>query len=321
LNPGRLEEPPAAETALAIRSPQWLGLANGEWCGHGAGDLPADQRPDDGAALCFDSAPLAERLEILGAPIAELELSADRPQAFVVARLCDAAPDGTSTLVTYGVLNLTHREGHADPAPLEPGRRYAVQVQLNDVAQAFPAGHRIRLALSNAYWPTIWPSPEPVALTLFSGASSLSLPLRPPRPEDALLPAFAAPEAAPPWRRTVLVPGRSARRVERDVLAGTTTTTVEGDEGVYRLEAIDLEVAQSSCQRYTIADHDPTSARVEIAWTVRRARGDWRIRTETRTVMTCTATTFEIAATLEAFEGERRVFSRTWDRSVPRDLV
>jgi hypothetical protein len=37
--------------------------------------------------------------------------------------------------------------------------------------------------------------------------------------------------------------------------------------------------------------------------------------------MTCTRDRFELAATMEAFEGERRVFSRTWDRSVPRDLV
>ena len=100
-----------------------------------------------------------------------------------------------------------------------------------------------------------------------------------------------------------------------------TTTTVISDEGIYRLDAIDLEVGQSSIQRYSIEDDDPTSARVAIAWMTTRARGAWRIRTETRTVMTCTREAFLIAATMEAFEAERRVFSRTWDREVPRDLV
>ena len=327
LNSSGLEPQPAPETALRVQSPMWLGLTNGEWCPHGlSADLPADQRLDDGAAVCFETAALAEPLEILGAPVVELELAADRPHAFVVARLGDVGGDGETTLVTYGALNLTHRDSHAQPAPLERGRRYRVRVQLNDVAHAFPAGHRIRLALSNAYWPTLWPSPEPVMLTLWTGASTLVLPVRPARAEDAALRPFAEPEAAPPVRRTVLRPGHSERRIERDPLHRLTTTIVTNDEGSHRLEAIDLEVAQSSIQRYTIADDDPLSARVEISWRVSRARGNWRIRTETRTVMTCSPGAFEIAATLEAFQGAgetrwRRVFSRSWDRSVPRDLV
>ena len=323
LGPGRLGR--AADARGRARDP-FAAVARASAPASGArtgcsNELPADQQFDDGAALCFETAPLAEGLEILGAPVVELELAADRPNAFVVARLSDVGRDGETTLVTYGVLNLTHRESHAEPEALEPGRRYRVRLQLNDVAQAFPAGHRLRLALSNAYWPTVWPSPEPVTLTLFAGASALTLPVRAPRPEDDDLRPFAEPEAAPPWRRTVLAPGRSERKVERDPLRRLITTTVISDEGVWRLDPIDLEVGQSSVQRYSIEDDDPTSARVEIAWTVTRARGAWRIRTETRTVMTCTREAFEIAATLEAFEAERRVFARTWDRSLPRDLV
>ena len=196
--------------------------------------------------------PLAEGFEILGAPVVTLELAADRPNAFVVARLYDVGRDGESTRVTYGVLNLTHRDSHEHPEPLEPGRRYRVRVQLNDVAHAFPAGHRIRLALSNAYWPTVWPSPEPVTLTLATGVSTLALPVRPPRAEDEQLRPFAEPEAAPPWRRTSCVPGGSERKIERDPLLRLTTTTVTSDEGVWRLDAIDLEVGQRSVQRYRI---------------------------------------------------------------------
>jgi putative CocE/NonD family hydrolase len=322
LSPGRLGEQAEGESVLEIHSPQWLGFSAGEWCAHGlSNDLPADQQFDDGAAVCFETAPLVEGFEILGAPVALLEISADRPNAFVVARLGDVGRDGETTLVTYGVLNLTHRESHAHPESLEPGRRYRVGVQLNDVAHAFPQGHRIRLALSNAWWPTLWPSPEPVTLTLVTGASSLVLPVRQPRAEDAHLRPFGEPEAASAWRRTVLVPGKSERRIERDPLRRLTTTTVVSDDGVYRLDGIDLDVGQSSIQRYAILDDDPTSARVEISWSVTRARGPWRINTETRTVMTCTRDAFEIAATMEAFEAERRVFSRTWDRSIPRDLV
>src|SRR5207302_3015972 len=109
------------------------------------------------------------------------------------------APTSASTLVTRGLLNLTHRESHAQPTPLEPGIRYTVTVCLDAVAYALPAGHRWRVAVSPTYWPWAWPAPEPVTLSLFSGgASRLTLPVRPQRPEDADLPPLPPAESAPP---------------------------------------------------------------------------------------------------------------------------
>ena len=66
-----------------------------------------DQREDDGGSLVFLTEPLAEKLEILGAPLVHLRFSSDKPQALVCARLNDVAPDGRSTRVTVGLLNLT----------------------------------------------------------------------------------------------------------------------------------------------------------------------------------------------------------------------
>ena len=77
---------------------------------------PVDQRADDGRSLSFTSEPLPERLELLGNVRVELELESDRPVAQLAARLCDVAPDGTSSLVTRGVLNLTHRDSHEHPS-------------------------------------------------------------------------------------------------------------------------------------------------------------------------------------------------------------
>ena len=136
------------------------------WAATGA-DLDSDQQADDGLSLVFDSLPLAADLEILGAPVVELELAVDRPLALVVARLCDVDGHGASNRVTYGVLNLTHRDSDAEPVPLEPGRRYRIRLQLNDIAYAFAAGHRLRLALSTSYWPIVFPSPSPATVTVF----------------------------------------------------------------------------------------------------------------------------------------------------------
>jgi hypothetical protein len=42
---------------------------------------------------------------------------------------------------------------------------------------------------------------------------------------------------------------------------------------------------------------------------------------QTTSTMTSTATEFLVDDMLEAFEGGRRVFVKTWSRSFPRDLV
>ena len=85
-------------------------------------DVALEQRAEEGRSLAFDTPPLTERVEILGFPRARLAVSADQPQALLAVRLCDVAPDGSSTLVTRGVLNLTHRESHETPNPSSPAR-------------------------------------------------------------------------------------------------------------------------------------------------------------------------------------------------------
>jgi putative CocE/NonD family hydrolase len=322
LHPARLAAEDGLEVPLSLRSPETLGLYAGRWCPYGlTPDLSLDQRLEDGGALTFDTAPLQERLEILGAPVAELELAVDRPVALVAARLSDVAPDGAATRVSYGLLNLTHRESHAHPTPLQPGRRYRVRLQLNDVGQAFPAGHRIRLALSTAYWPIAWPPPEPVTLTLYAGASTFTLPVRPPDPADAALPPLPPLETPPPLATTVHEPARTERVVRHDVSSNDVTLEWVQDSGRYRFDDIDLTVHTVASDRYTIRPDDPLSARIEIAWTVRLARGEWHVETQTRTVLTATKATFELDASLEAFEGGTPVHAERWERSIPRDLV
>jgi putative CocE/NonD family hydrolase len=180
-----------------LRGVQSAGTEAGVWTAEGqSADLAGDQRADDAVSLTFDFEPLATPFEILGHARVVLELAVDRPQALVAVRLCDLFPDGTSLLVTRGLLNLTHRGGDEKPEALEPGRRYQVSVPLDVIAHSFPRGHRLRVAVSPTYWPWAWPSPEEVTLTLYKGR--LELPVRKPRPEDAELPGFGEPEHSPP---------------------------------------------------------------------------------------------------------------------------
>src|SRR4029453_17230719 len=105
-----------------------------------------------------------------------------------------------SLRVPFGVLNLTHRDSHAAPEPLVPGERYRVRLKLNDCGATFPAGHRIRLAFSTAYWPMVWPAPPGAPVPIL--AAPLALPWRPSRPEDSALPSLPDAETAPPARDT-----------------------------------------------------------------------------------------------------------------------
>jgi len=318
-----LADEPAAPATLEICSPLDTGLGSLEWCSYGDshGDLPTDQRADDGRSLCFDSEPLAERLEILGAPVVTLAFSVDKPVAGICVRLCDVWPDGASSRVTYTLFNLNHYKSHEFPERLEPGRRYVATIRLNDAGHAFLPGQRLRLAISTCYWPMMWPSPETVTLTVHAGESRLELPVRPASAADAKLPAFEEPEYAdgprerwsrqPIHRRTIgHVPG-----------TGETTVTMEKDGGATHLFAIDLEMDFRTVETYRMTLGDPLSATGETTTRNWLKRGDWNVTTLTRTTLRLDATHFHATAELEAYAGAERVFRKTEEFSVPRDCL
>ncbi len=325
LNADGLGAKPAREASLSWLSPQDCGAACGAWCGYGMGpEGQPDQREDDGKSLCFDSEPLDDRLEILGAPAVELDLAIDRKQGFVVARVCDVAPDGSSSRVSFGVLNLSHRNSHEKPEAMSPGQRTKLRVQLNDIGWAFPKGHRIRVALSTSYWPMLWPSPEPVTLTVFTGASRLMLPSRKPRPEDARLAPFPEAESAPPQQRSYLRPSGGRRWVEADIGEQVSAYNIHQDSGHFIIESHGLDTDHEAHEVFTIAADDPLSAEADMLFSIAIGRGEWQTKTVTRTIMRSTRDTYEFEATLDAYEGtgddSRRVYSKNYQRTVKRDF-
>ena len=275
----------------------------------GAPDLPADQRLEDGGSLVFDTPPLVTPIEICGIPSVHLEVAVDKPVAMVAARLSEVLADGKVTRVTYGLLNLTHRDSHSHPEPLEPHSRYRVTVQLNGVAQHFSAGSRIRLALSTSYFPLAWPAPEPVRLKVYAASSQLHLPLRPPHSDDKV--SFADPEAAPPLAVSQLEPGESAWRVHRDLAEDRSQLEVIDDKGRYRLDDIGTVLTSRAVETYSITGDDVSSARGETLWQQTFERGDWHARIVTKTVLSCDADYFYLHAQCDAYERDTRIFAKT----------
>ena len=319
VRPERWELPGQGERRA--RSPQSTGSEAGVWTASGqAADLAGDQRLDDARSIVFDFEPLSEPLEILGLPAATLTLAIDRPLGLVCVRLCDVFPDGTSALATRGLLNLAHRQSHEEPIPLEPGTRYEVRVPLDVIAHSFPAGHVVRVAVSPAYWPWAWPSPEPVTLKVYGG--TLELPVRPPRSEDDSLPEFEEPEHSAPLEVERLQPGTEGRTLHRDLANGLVVQRFDWDlGGAARLVAIDLETADFSEVAYSVVDDDPLTASVSFEAATGMARDDWRIRSDVKSSMTCDRDSFHVEMRLDVREGDESVFEREWKLSFPRDHV
>jgi hypothetical protein len=197
---------------------------------------------------------------------------------------------------------------------------------MNDIAHAFPAGHRLRLAISTGYWPIAWPAPEPVTLTLFTGESFLDLPIRLPDPRDAALRPFASPERAAA-EATELRPSPLKRIIERDRTTNETSYTVSSGGGnldapeLTRIKAIDLEVGHTMRKYFRIGEEDPGMAQVEIVQKTWFRRGAWRTRVETRTGFSSTPEDFVLDAEITAYEDNAPFFTRTWTRRIKRDLL
>lgn len=313
------QEPAEVTEPLLLQSPLSTGLFAGKWCSYsGTPDLPHDQREEDGGALVFNTEPLEEEIELLGAPVVELELSSSEPIAMIAVRLSDMQPDNKVTRVTFGLLNLTHRDSHESPTPLEPGKRYRVKVQLNEIAQKFPKGHRIRIALSNSYFPMAWPSPKSTQLSIYPSNCRLKLPVREPRDEQ---PVFLEAEGSAKGKQHQIEPAHHNWRVIRELDKDRSTLEIIDDDGLYSLDDIDQRVRVSVEERYSYQGNDYSSPHGETVWHRGLARGDWSVDTKTRTSLHCDDTYFYIDAELDAYEGDRRVFSKNWHRKIRRNLV
>jgi putative CocE/NonD family hydrolase len=321
-----LTHEPVDGTDLSIRSPQSHGKASGEWMGTGCvGEMPTDQRLDDGGALVFDTPVLDGEISVLGAPKLRLVVSSDAPVAQLAIRLSDIAPDGRATRVSYQVLNLTHRDGHEEPQALEPGRFYEVEVVLNDCGHRFLPGHRVRLSIGTAYWPIIWPAPFAATLTIRTDSSVLELPVRQSAADTAEI--TFAPQAHGPFAPTTQVdPGTIRRYSLQDHVSGETTYVTEGvgglfGEGILRFDEIGTQLCHSLKRELIIHDADPLSARYILTQSYEMGREGWKILVETQTRMHADRESFYLSGSLVAYENGQVATKREWNEKIVRDLV
>ena len=208
-----------------------VGVEAGFWWG----DFTADQRPIDAFSLTYDSAPLENDLAILGWPRAQLQVSSTAPIADWFARLSDVAPDGSVTLVTGAGQSGAQRDSVVDPKPMIPGQYYSLPIELHVTSWVFPKGHRIRLAIGNALWPMIWPTPYAMTTSLQLGGANpswLELPVvpvvAPAKPVFDALVNEPAPKGEVEWSGSTWPP--KVWTVTHDLLTNSTRVFWSADD-------------------------------------------------------------------------------------------
>ena len=208
-----------------------------------------------------------------------------------------------------------------EPVMIEQGGVHIHVHFFGQAAHHFCRGHRVRVALSSAYWPIVWPSPEPVTLEMDATDSRLVLPIRPEHPQDGKLAEFEPVEGGPPLRCQCLAPSKSRWTIKTDLASGKQCHERQYDSGTCLITDYDWAFGTSNQRLFCIHPDNPLSAHCEIQTRQHYARGRWRIRIDSKVAMDVTKDTFNIRAELDAYEGDARVFSRNWSQRLPRDLV
>jgi putative CocE/NonD family hydrolase len=300
--------------AVVVASPQETGTDAGRFFPFGnATDLPPDQRAEDGRSVCFDL-PVEESFDLLGNVLVDLAVTSDRPRATVTVRLCDVAPDGSSTLVTRGVLNGLRRDGMDRSVPLVPGEPTTLPVRLVATGHRFVAGHRLRLAVSTAYWPWVWPHGTAATLVVDPAASTVTLPVWTRATDDGV--RFAEPTHATPLAITRVEPADPLpqRTVAHDVETGEWTLDVDPGYGGGRVYPDGLVFNEDARETYRIRTDDPTSASAGSRWSIGLEQATWAARLETTSNVTASAEAFHVVNTV-------RAWARDGDRDEPEVLV
>jgi putative CocE/NonD family hydrolase len=324
LERGRTEtlrpEPPEGADELAISgdvgASAWISCA-----GRLPWGQPTDQREDDARSLTYEWGPLGTEVEILGHPRLSLRVTSSVPVTYLSAKLCDVFADGTSALVTRGLLNLAHRSSSTEPEPLEPGASTGIEVELDATSWVFEVGQRIRLSLAAADWPNLWPPPATGALSIDRTELQLSLPIvegaspiaeppqfTPSRGEDTHAAEPSGEQPPTVWRVERDVLGRESRAVishGSDYEAAEGAGVQERYEGTIAVSTVDPGAAWARA-----------TARYRIEWpeatVLTEARLDFRSDADAYYVVV------DVVAEEETGGLEQR--ARRFERTIPRRL-
>ncbi|CAJ1028918.1 X-Pro dipeptidyl-peptidase (S15 family)/Prolyl oligopeptidase family/Serine aminopeptidase, S33/alpha/beta hydrolase fold/X-Pro dipeptidyl-peptidase C-terminal non-catalytic domain containing protein, putative [Leishmania lindenbergi] len=317
-----------ATGTVMVHTPLNHGLMSGEWMGAGVlGETAGDQRIDNGLAVTYTSAPLTASMDILGQPTFSVRLTCDQPKGLLFAQLCDIAPDGAATRITYGMKNLVHcgPEGDRAIALVQPGQAVQVTVKMDFCGYCVPAGHSVSLSLANNYWPMVWCSPANTTLLLDAATAVFLVPVL--HPSAAIVPGpDPIPEVAASTPMTVISPGYVDRFVSYDIVRDTWTCVTSGvggvfGEGIFRLDDIDTTLEHNLRRELTLSNRDPLSAHYTVTQKVKVNRPRCVTDVNITSTQHCDAEYLYIRSTIKATYNDEEVFEKNLFRRVRREAI
>ena len=236
-----------------------LGSAAGLWDPMGLGiGMPLDQNDDDLGSLTYTSEPLGENLEISGAPEATVFAEVKNGEDVnLVVKLCDVDPAGKSSLITTGWLRGACHKTVDKLEPLNGGEVYEFRVALWSTSYQVPKGNRIRVSVSCADFPHVWPTRTNPEIRLFFGgnrASVIKLPAIPPHTQPIDPPKLRRPEQAP-----MASPMRPIWKIERNLVTGEVAVTTGEKNGFPLPQGGGIEVDHTATARVTASRPDGAS--------------------------------------------------------------
>ena len=295
-----------------------VGLDKLQWLPFPPSGMPTEQSEDDLKSVVFNSPPLESDMEILGYPLAKIRVASNVPVAKLAVRMTEVTQEGKSWLVSYGLLNLTHRTSHEHPSALVAGEFYDIDIKMFMVAHRFKKGHHIRIAMSESLWPLVWPSPDIATLTFELGSSSITLPVRPMPAAEAPFPIPLMPQTTNPFAGLTGRPPQEAARRNPD---GRVTLKRDSPESSYTVPGIGTTMTRSGTELNEIMEGQPNSCIWRQESRGGFKRGDWDCRSTTAYELTSTPTTFIIKESVKLMKGEEIFFEQETVSTIERNLV
>jgi putative CocE/NonD family hydrolase len=291
------------------------------------GSVLPDLQPSDDNALVYDSEPLERPLEILGAPVAHLRVSADATRANWIARIADVAPDGRVTHVAAAAFNGSHRESARTPADIVAGEEFPLNIEMHFTSWVFAPGHRIRFSVANSQWPMLWPTPYPMTTTLALGGEEGA------RVELPVIPQLATNE----WRSPVF-----KEPAEDPDLPGFATLDSGNSTGYGEIEAVKHDAktgeafgiaSNSGAYRYPwgverfeeriehrTSDSNPANTSVKGIYALQEELPDRLLRFEQEVMFRSDLENFYLTFKRRVLVNGVMKHQKEWKETIPRDF-
>lgn len=296
--------------AIKIKTSATMGTASGEFMPMGWGvDLPTEQALDDEESVFFETSVLKDDVEVIGAPTLKITLSSNKSSGFVAVRLSDVAPDGNSTRISLAAYQLSTEGGTREHEPLKQGSEYTINIELDAIAHKFSKGHKIRLVLSNSYWPLLWPSNLRDTLTLKTNNSFLTLPIDT-KYEDYN--EFNSGDGCEPRPISTHKDAKFERSLEVDHKTGISTYSISDSAPHLCHEDHGLETTSETIRTYQINNNKPDQAIMTAHRNVGLKRGSWQISTKVEANFISTGNNIKSDVLLTVKHGNDVIFERRY---------